>query len=142
MIWKILAAIYLAVPIYMISKINMTDTYYPQECVGPCYEAYLAEHGTPAETVKKQIALAGVMSPGDKGKKLYPTCAACHGMGGEGGIGPVLAGQTSDDIVAKLSAYKAGETIGAQSALMWGQAAALSEDDIANLAVYISTGFK
>ena len=85
-----------------------------------------------------QVALA----PADQGKRLYPVCAACHGGKGEGGIGPVLAGQTSDEIASKLAAYKAGETIGAQSALMWGQAAGLSEEDIANLAAYISTGFE
>ena len=85
-----------------------------------------------------QVALA----PADKGKRLYPVCAACHGGNGEGGIGPALAGQTSDAIASKLAAYKAGETIGAQSALMWGQAAGLSEEDIANLAAYISTGFE
>ena len=85
-----------------------------------------------------QVALA----PADKGKRLYPACAACHGGNGEGGIGPALAGQTSDVIASKLAAYKAGETLGAQSALMWGQAAGLSEEDIANLAAYISTGFE
>ena len=85
-----------------------------------------------------QVALA----PADMGKRLYPVCAACHGGKGEGGIGPALAGQTSAAIASKLAAYKAGETIGAQSALMWGQAAGLSEEDIANLAAYISTGFE
>ena len=87
-----------------------------------------------------QVALA--LAPADKGKQLYPVCAACHGGKGEGGIGPALAGQTSAAIASKLAAYKAGETIGAQSALMWGQAAGLSEEDIANLAAYISTGFE
>ena len=87
-----------------------------------------------------QVTLA--LAPADKGKQLYPVCAACHGGKGEGGIGPALAGQTSDAIASKLAAYKAGETIGAQSALMWGQAAGLSEEDIANLAAYISTGFE
>ena len=87
-----------------------------------------------------QVALA--LAPADQGKRLYPVCAACHGGKGEGGIGPALAGQTSDAIASKLAAYKAGETIGAQSALMWGQAAGLSEEDIANLAAYISTGFE
>ena len=105
--------------------------------------AVVAEAPAPASTapaapVAAQVALA----PADKGKQLYPVCAACHGGKGEGGIGPALAGQTSDDIIAKLAAYKAGETIGAQSALMWGQAAGLSEEDIANLAAYISTGFE
>ena len=92
----------------------------------------------PAGAEAVQVALA----PADKGKQLYPVCAACHGGKGEGGIGPALAGQTSDAIASKLIAYKAGETIGAQSALMWGQAAGLSEEDIANLAAYISTGFE
>ena len=94
----------------------------------------------PAEAEAAQVALA--LAPADKGKRLYPVCAACHGGKGEGGIGPALAGQTSDAIASKLAAYKAGETIGAQSALMWGQAAGLSEEDIANLAAYISTGFE
>ena len=91
-----------------------------------------------AAPAAEQVALV----PADKGKRLYPVCAACHGGKGEGGIGPALAGQTSDAIASKLAAYKAGETIGAQSALMWGQAAGLSEEDIANLAAYISTGFE
>ncbi len=96
----------------------------------------------PAGAEAAQVATAAAMSAEDKGKQRYPACAACHGGNGEGGIGPALAGQSSEDIVSKLTAYKAGETLGAQSALMWGQAAALSEDDIANLAAYISTGFK
>ena len=103
-------------------------------------EAAALASAAPAVAEAEQVALA--LAPADKGKRLYPVCAACHGGKGEGGIGPVLAGQTSDAIASKLAAYKAGETIGAQSALMWGQAAGLSEEDIANLAAYISTGFE
>ena len=103
-------------------------------------EAPAPASAAPAAAEATQVALA--LAPADKGKRLYPVCAACHGGKGEGGIGPVLAGQTSDEIASKLAAYKAGETIGAQSALMWGQAAGLSEEDIANLAAYISTGFE
>ena len=103
-------------------------------------EASAPASATPAVAEAAQVALA--LAPADKGKRLYPVCAACHGGKGEGGIGPALAGQTSDAIASKLIAYKAGETIGAQSALMWGQAAGLSEEDIANLAAYISTGFE
>jgi cytochrome c553 len=39
--------------------------------------------------------------------------------------------------VGRLTAYRANETVGAQSALMWGQAAALSDDDIKDLADYV-----
>ena len=42
-------------------------------------------------------------------------------------------------IVGKLTRYKAGETLGSQSALMWSQAAQLSDTDIDNIAAYIAT---
>ena len=73
------------------------------------------------------------------GKGKYTTCGACHGAQGQGGIGPALVGQSSEDLTNKLRSHKAGETIGAQSALMWGQAAMLSESDIADLVKYIET---
>jgi cytochrome c553 len=38
-----------------------------------------------------------------------------------------------------LTQYKNGETRGAQSALMWGQAAALTTQDMENLQAYIGT---
>lgn len=73
------------------------------------------------------------------GKAKYAGCAACHGPNGGGGIGPMLAGQSAEYISGRLLAYKAGETIGAQSALMWGQAAMLSEQDIQDLAEYVES---
>ena len=48
-------------------------------------------------------------------------------MTGGGGIGPALAGREIDDM---LKAYRAGETRGAQSALMWSQASQLSDQEI------------
>jgi cytochrome c553 len=73
------------------------------------------------------------------GEAKYVGCAACHGPNGGGGIGPALAGQDADYIVGRLNAYRANETVGAQSALMWGQAAALSDDDIQDLADYVTS---
>ena len=71
------------------------------------------------------------------GEAKYVGCVACHGPNGGGGIGPALAGRDTDYIVGRLTAYRANETVGAQSALMWGQAAALSDDDIKDLADYV-----
>ena len=85
----------------------------------------------------------GVASVADKiaaalpGEAKYVGCAACHGADGGGGIGPALAGRDANYIVGRLTAYRANEMVGAQSALMWGQAAVLSDDDIQDLAEYV-----
>ena len=69
------------------------------------------------------------------------TCAACHGPQGQGGLGPKLQGQTADEIISKLLAYKAGETLGPQSMLMWPTAKQLTEGQIGAIGVYISQGY-
>ena len=74
-----------------------------------------------------------------KVSKLYAGCIACHGAKGEGGIGPSFKGRKSDYISAALVQYKNGEERGAQSALMYAQAAALSDKDIKDLSEYITT---
>lgn len=73
------------------------------------------------------------------GKTKYATCVACHGAQGQGGLGPKLAGQKSEDIVKKLTAYKNKQKIGPQSAMMWGLSAGLSPADINNIAAYTAT---
>ena len=87
----------------------------------------------PANAVAEETAAAL------PGQAKYATCAACHGADGSGGVGPAVQGQTADAIADMLYAYKAGETRGAQSALMWGQAAGLSDQDIQDLSEYIAT---
>ena len=73
------------------------------------------------------------------GEAKYAACGACHGSNGGGGVGPALAGQTVQYIVGRLTQYKAGEKVGNQSNMMWGQAAGLSDTDINDLAEYIKT---
>ena len=108
------------------------------QCVGKCYEEWKATHGGGIAEVEgaKQIALAAA-SPAALGEKYYGQCIACHGSRGEGGIGPMLAGQASTDIVAKLTAYRAGEERGAQSAMMYPVAKPMTDADIENLGVRI-----
>ena len=105
-------------------------------CTGECYEEYVAQFGTPA----KQALAAG--DPFSSIKGLWAGCAACHGQNGEGGIGPMLAGQSATDIIGKLNTYKNNGTIGAQSALMWGQAAMLSDSDIDTIGKFIEETMK
>ena len=106
-------------------------------CWGECYEEYTAKYGTFSEQLEAKRVAMQMESPADKGAKIYVNCNMCHGQNGEGGIGPALVGSTS--IVKMLTQYKNGETRGGQSALMWGQAANLSTEDMENLQSYIDS---
>ena len=74
-------------------------------------------------------------------RQTMNTCAACHGPQGQGGIGPKLQGQSADEIISKLLAYKNKEVVGPQSAMMWPTAGMLSEGDIGMIGVYIAQGY-
>lgn len=108
-------------------------------CSGECYEQWRDATGGVAVVAAVQAAERAEASPVELGKQAYVGCIACHGAGGEGSVGPALAGQSVVDIADKLVQYKQGETLGNQSALMWSQAAQLSDNDIKNLATYIET---
>jgi len=108
-------------------------------CYGQCYVDYVALNGTTVEIERKKQLLAQADEFSDI-RSLWAGCAACHGQEGEGGIGPTLAGQSETDIITKLTTYKNGGMIGSQSALMWGQAAMLSENDIKTIGKFIQQG--
>ncbi len=108
-------------------------------CTGECYVEYVKLYGTPAEIEQRKRALAEG-DPFSSIRSLWAGCAACHGADGGGGVGPMLAGQSSSDIISKLTTYKNNGTIGSQSALMWGQAAMLSEKDIETIGEFIQAG--
>lgn len=92
----------------------------------------------PAATVSGDVA---------HGKKLYETCAACHGARGEGNAAlqsPALAARSDWYLATQLANYKAGlrgaderDTYGAQ---MRAIAATLPDDQaIADVVAYINT---
>lgn len=67
-------------------------------------------------------------------------CANCHGPTGRGMASfPALTGKDADYLSARLTTYRAGEKVGPNSALMIPNARDLSDEDIANLAAFIST---
>ena len=109
-------------------------------CTGECYVEYVKLHGTPAEIEQRKRALAEG-DPFSNIRSLWAGCAACHGNNGGGGVGPALAGQTSYYIIEKLTIYRNGGEVGPQSALMWGQASMLSEDDIKTIGEFVQSGF-
>ncbi|GAA3899312.1 cytochrome c [Halomonas cibimaris] len=84
------------------------------------------------------VALADGDAEAGKGK--ISACAACHGMNGiaSADIYPNLAGQSATYLESALKAYRAGDRKGGMSAMMSPQAAALSDEDIADIAAYYS----
>ncbi len=108
-------------------------------CTGECYENWEQETGGVIALASAQAEARAVASPAELGQAAYSGCIACHGSGGEGGVGPALVGQTGSDIYGKLVQYKNGETRGAQSALMWSQSATLSDDDMKNISEYVES---
>jgi len=74
-------------------------------------------------------------------RQTMNTCAACHGPQGQGGLGPKLQGQTADEVISKLLAYKNKEVVGPQSAMMWPTAGMLTEGQIGMIGVYIAQGY-
>ena len=88
-----------------------------------------------------KVSIAGeqVAAASTPGESKYVACSACHGAQGGGGIGPMLTGQSADYLRGRLVSYRNGETVGAKSALMWGNAAGLSDQDITDLVEYVLT---
>lgn len=72
------------------------------------------------------------------GKTKSAVCAACHGANGISALSmnPNLAGQVPGYIAAQLSAFKSGERA---NAIMAGQVAGLSDEDMADLDAYYAS---
>ncbi len=85
--------------------------------------------------------LAGAMGTamaGDAaaGKALAKKCKGCHGKKGEGrGKNPKLAGQSADELVKDLHAFKDGSR---KNKMMQRMVKKLSDDDMENLAAYFA----
>lgn len=77
----------------------------------------------------------------DAGEARSASCVACHGANGISAVPiyPNLAGQKEAYLANVLTAYKTQARQGANAAVMWGIAAGLSEQDIANLAAYYAS---
>jgi cytochrome c553 len=73
-----------------------------------------------------------------KGQVTAATCMACHTADGSRGAPayPILQGQHPEYIVKQLTEFKAGKR---KNAIMSGMAAALSEDDMKNVAAFYAS---
>ena len=127
--------------------------YYYQLAVCACSgRVYQASPSTPAIEAREMNKLivaalgaslnAGVVAAGDAaaGRAKSVMCAGCHGRNGIATFPnyPSLAGQNAAYLKGALKAYKSRERKGYQAAIMYNMAAALSDQDIANLATFYS----
>ena len=73
-----------------------------------------------------------------KGQASFAACAACHGADGNSGTPayPKLAQQHPEYLVKQLQEYKSGKRA---NAIMVGFATALSEEDMKNIAYWVSS---
>ena len=79
-----------------------------------------------------------------KGKVIAETvCVACHGADGNSAAAanPILAGQGADYLYKQLKNFKAvdGKPAARNNAIMGGMVAALSDEDMKNLAAWFSS---
>ncbi len=74
----------------------------------------------------------------EAGRAKAAACAGCHGADGNSKVPtfPILAGQHADYLLQALKDYKSGKR---KNAIMQGQVAALSEEDMANLAAWFAS---
>lgn len=83
------------------------------------------------------IGTANAAGDAAKGKEIAATCTSCHGADGKAITPdyPNIAGQHAAYLAKQLTAYREGER---ENQLMSPMAAALSDEDIENLAAYFS----
>ena len=76
------------------------------------------------------------------GSKIFKKCAGCHGVHGEKkalGKSKIIAKFEKKDIIKALKGYKEGTYGGKMKMVMKGQASSLKEEEINDVAEYIST---
>ena len=89
-------------------------------------------------SVAKEVPQLEAPGDADAGKAKSMTCAGCHGADGNSPTGawPKLAGQHEGYLVSQLQAFKSKER---DNALMYGFAAALSDQDMKDLAAFYAS---
>ncbi len=88
-----------------------------------------------------QVVFAGSAIAGGNvaaGKEKSQTCVACHGESGMSAVAtfPNIAGQYEDYLYIALTSYKSGSR---NNAIMSGIVAALTEQDMEDLAAYYAS---
>jgi cytochrome c553 len=87
-------------------------------------------------TVVAGVPALAVGGP-DAGRRLYASCAGCHGTAGNATLPnvPALAGQSSEALLASLRAFKAGTR---SATIMQQVAKGYSDEQLVLIAAYLA----
>jgi len=99
----------------------------------------MAQREEKSEEEKQLQALkrkAGTLAAFQVSKLYRRNCASCHGVNGEGGVGPKLIGKSAEYILSQLHAFKTGKR---KNYVMFGLLNNLKEEDLQKLAQEIGT---
>ena len=86
------------------------------------------------------LGITSILAAAD-GTALYNKCAACHGANGEKhalGKSKIIKDMSQEQLVTALRGYQDGSYGGAMKALMKGQVASMSDEEIHAVAKHIS----
>lgn len=89
-----------------------------------------------AETLKALKEKAGSMASFKVSPEYKVRCSSCHGINGEGGVGPKIIGLSEADLIQKLMDFKSGKK---QNYVMYGLLSNMSEEELTLLAKEIAT---
>ncbi|WP_187648304.1 c-type cytochrome [Nitrosophilus labii] len=78
---------------------------------------------------------AGNMSAFEVSPLYRRNCASCHGVNGNGAVGPKLLGKSKDEILQALKDFKSGKR---KNYVMYGLLSNMKEEDLISLAEEIS----
>ena len=106
-------------------------------CVVAFATTGLAQAADEAKVVKADPAKGEVLYTNGDASRNVPACIACHGAGGASTIvqNPKLAGQHAAYVVKQLTNFKGPDR---NNAVMTAFAKALTEEDMKNIAAYVS----
>ena len=103
--------------------------------VAPVASSFAATPADGAPVAATKVATKPDLVKGEA--SFTAVCAACHGADGNSGTpaNPKLSQQHPEYLVKQLTEYKSGKR---KNAIMQGMAAALSEEDMKNIAFWVS----
>ena len=120
-------------------KVKVANTIQPIEQTTTTQEVVKPKKKEEDEATKKLKALqeraGNIMA--FKVSPLYKTkCASCHGVNGEGIIGPKLVGKSEEEIYKALTDFKSGKR---KNYVMYGLLSKMDDDQLKALSKEIST---